>query len=680
MSRGAYLGIFFGTFIGGLILYLYLISLIAPDLSSNTAAGYGGLLSFITALGIVIFLRVRERSVLKRKQITGHNVFTMIGKVVEVRHGRSEEQVGVEPQAQVYDYPIPIDFYEYMKSKGTNWNMAIVGMPGSGKTELQYFLIQKMQEKFQGIVIFTIKNTDRYTELGIPTLFLKDFSPDVFLDKNAFIESWLSAFSPDSIGITAQQVEGSLWRILRKMQTHTWREFEKILQDELEEAQEERNLIEIGALKNVQGNLYRVMNNRQYSENLPQKIVIDFEGLSDRAVAFYGEYLMRQLFEEVKSGKRQGTAFFMDESQIFMKSGKSIMMDLAALIRSTGAFVFSTQELETIAGVMKGAAGTQWSFKQTEHMDLKAAGAINPLYQWILPQLPPYAFVDLAQSGSQDGIYVFRIVNPHPTFMPPIEWKPKEEVQTQERQEEAGKGEGREKGKGKEKGKGVMVMEEALSEEGEEEDEPDLKEKVFSIISEAPVPPTLNEIAKYLAKETGKDEKSYRLMLLTGSKKSPLTQLIQEGKVTSFSFDFYDRPGWQQEKVVYYASGTYQAHDYLVKYISSLLYQLGYNPEIQEHGIATPDLIAHVGDKKIAIEVEMDTKAGEKVEETKMRIRKLRQDGYQVIMIGPSEESVNHLKKLYSDIPEMEIFTPREFKKYISTSSTKEEGEGVIKE
>ncbi|MEM3828535.1 MAG: hypothetical protein QXP36_04910 [Conexivisphaerales archaeon] len=684
LSAKGYIGVFFGTFLGGAFLYAILISLIDININSNYATGLGFLLGFITAISLVVFLRVREGRVKQKKKITGYNVFTMIGKIIEIRHGRSEEQVGTEPQAQLYDYPIPIDFYEYMRSKGSNWNMSIIGMPGSGKTELQYFLISKLQEKYQGIVIFTVKNTDRYTELGIPTLYIKDYSPDVFLDKNAFTESWMSAFSPDTVGITAQQVEGSLWRILKKMKTHKWQEFEEILRDELKRAA--GNVIETGALKNIEGNLYRIINNKQYSENLPQKIVISFEDVSDRAVQFYGEYLMRQLFREIKSGKRQGTAFFMDESQIFMKSGgKSIMMDLAALIRSTGAFVFSTQELETVAGVMKGAAGTQWTFKQTEHGDLRAAGAINSLYQWILPQLPAYAFVDLAQAAA-DGIYVFRLMNPHPTFMPPIEWKPKEEVQTQERQEEVKEGGGGEKGKGKgkEKGKGVMVMEEALGiEEGEEEeDEPDLKEVVYKIIKEAPAPPSMNDIAKYLSKQTGKDEKSYRLMLLTGSKKSPLVQLVQEGRISSFSFDFYDRAGWQNEKVLYYATQSYQAHDYVVKYISSLLYRNGYNPEIQEHGIATPDIIAHAGDKKIAIEVEMDTKAGEKVEETKMRIRKLRQDGYEIFMITPSQYNLEHLKKLYIDIInecKMEIYTPREFKKFISTSSSAE-GEGVIKE
>ncbi|MEM3829263.1 MAG: hypothetical protein QXP36_08645, partial [Conexivisphaerales archaeon] len=448
LTAKGYIGIFFLTFLGGAFLYAILISLLDVNINSNYATGLGFLLGFITAISLVVFLRVRERKVKQKKKITGYNVFTMIGKIIEIRHGRSEEQVGVEPQAQVYDYPIPIDFNEYMRSKGSNWNMSIIGMPGSGKTELQYFLISKLQEKYQGIVIFTIKNTDRYTELGIPTLHIRDYSPDVFIDTNAFIESWMSAFAPDTMGITSQQVEGSLWRILKKMKTHKWQEFEEILRDELKRAT--GNVIETGALKNIEGNLYRIINNKQFSENLPQKIVISFEDIPDRAVQFYGEYLMRQLFSEVKSGKRQGTAFFMDESQIFMRAGgKSIMMDLAALIRSTGAFVFSTQELETVAGVMKGSAATQWSFKQTEHMDLKAAGAINSLYQWILPQLPPYAFVDLAQSGSQDGIYVFRIVNPHPTFMPPIEWKPKEEVQTQERQEEVKEGGGGEKGKGK---------------------------------------------------------------------------------------------------------------------------------------------------------------------------------------------------------------------------------------
>ena len=549
----------------------------------------------------------------RKTEITGYNQFAAIGRAIEVRHGRSEEETGNEIRMESLSHPHVIPLQEYLRDKASNRNIAVIGMPGSGKTQLLYYLIGAMPYKK---IIFTYKNDDRYTELGIPTLHLKNYSPNVFLDKEGFVDAWNTAFLVQAQGIIAGEVEPYIRKILKK--ANTWQEFEEGVEQEIKMARMEQDMISGRALKDIELKAMSVSKEKQFNIDLPEQIVVSFEGLSEREFVFYGEYLLFQLFEQIKSGKRRGTVLFIDESQLFLKTGRSIMSSLAALIRATGAFIFSTQLLLTIAGPIKGSAATQFCFKQTEYEDLRAAGAFGPIHQWIIQRLPPFTFVDLAQAESHLGLYVFQIINPSPIFMPIVEWKPAPELENPENSKQLQEG--------------------------------DLKEEVYAIISED-LPRSIYGIAGELARRQGGDRNSYQLTLLPKNKNSPINSLLTEKRISSFKFE----PVEGNEVTLYYKFGSYAAHDYLVKLCRGIFQESevsipGQEPEIQEHGTANPDILWNSKDVKYAIEIEMDTKGSTGVSETELRLRKFQKDGYEIMMIAPNEAAVKHLENTYKDL------------------------------
>ncbi len=605
--------------IGFWIMFVFFLEIIA----STSLGGTVGTVVEEFVIPIVVLLITLKLIILpggverRRKiEITGYNQFAAIGVAEEIRHGRSEEEMGNEIRMKSLSHPHVIPLEDYLRDKASNRNIAVIGMPGSGKTQLLYYLIGVMPYKK---IIFTYKNDDRYTELGIPTLHLKNYSPNVFLDKEGFVDAWNTAFLVQAQGIIAGEVEPYVRKILKK--ANTWQEFEKGVEQEIRTARMEEDMISGRALKDIELKAMSVSKEKQFNIDLPEQIVVSFEGLSEREFVFYGEYLLFQLFEQIKSGKRRGTVLFIDESQLFLKTGRSIMSSLAALIRATGAFIFSTQLLLTIAGPIKGSAATQFCFKQTEYEDLRAAGAFGPIHQWIIQRLPPFTFVDLAQSESHLGIYVFQIINPSPVFMPVVEWKPTEPAPELENPQKA-----------------------------EEIEAGELKERVYTIISED-LPRSLNGIAGELARRQEGDEKSYRLALLPKNKNSPINLLLSEKKISSFKFS---SPKGKEE-VLYYNYGSYQAHDYLVKLCRGIFQESevsipGQEPEIQEHGTANPDIFWNSRDKKYAVEIEMDTKGSTGVSETELRLRKFQKDGYEILMIAPNEAAVKHLESTYKDL------------------------------
>ncbi len=571
-------------------------------------------LSVFSAVLVAILPGRRQR---RKTEITGYNQFAAVGRAIEVRHGRSEEETGNEIRMESLNHPHVIPLEVYLKDKASNRNIAVIGMPGSGKTQLLYFLIGAMPYKK---IIFTYKNDDRYTELGIPTLHLKNYSPNVFLDKEGFVDAWNTAFLVQAQGIIAGEVEPYIRKILKK--ANTWQEFEEGVEQEIRIAKMEQDMISGRALKDIELKAMSVSKKKQFNIDLPEQIVVSFEGLSEREFVFYGEYLLYQLFEQIKSGKRRGTVLFIDESQLFLKTGRSIMSSLAALIRATGAFIFSTQLLLTIAGPIKGSAATQFCFKQTEYEDLRAAGAFGPIHQWIIQRLPPFTFVDLAQHESHLGLYVFQIINPSPVFMPVIEWKPAEPAPELKNPENVKK-----------------------LQEGE-----DLKEEVYAIISED-LPRSIYGIAGELSRRSGGDRNSYQLTLLPKNKNSPINSLINEKRISSFQYDSHEG----KSVTLYYKFGSYAAHDYLVKLCRGIFQESevsipGQEPEIQEHGTANPDILWNSKDVKYAVEIEMDTKGSTGVSETELRLRKFQKDGYEIMMIVPNEAAVKHLENTYKDL------------------------------
>jgi hypothetical protein len=349
-----------------------------------------------------------------------------IAVVKEIQYEKSDQKTGREIKRFAL-YPRRLDFNDdILLIKAHNKNATITGMAGSGKTELNYFIISQM--KYHKI-IFQYKNSDRYRELGFPVLFLKKYSPDVFRDTEAFTQAWITAFAVENRGITASQIEPIVRDIASK--SKNWQEFKAEVEVR---AKKEEGSITGNALADILLKIRAVYAEKQYDIEIPDNIVIDFEGLNEQAFVFYAEYLLRELYEEIKTDRRTNTEIFVDEAHVFTKTDNTIIPELSAIIRSRGAFLFASQRASTIAGDIKGNAGSQFCFKQTEKEDLDEVKALSEPYHWIVQRLKPYEFCDLAQENSHEGIFIYRLINPKPEFKPIQEWKPEEQEEKEKEQ------------------------------------------------------------------------------------------------------------------------------------------------------------------------------------------------------------------------------------------------------
>jgi hypothetical protein len=631
--------------LGFVIMFVSIIVSIAAFSQNINEVVWGGIIGFFLGIAVPVFLAVRQHykrsghSKVQIKQLSGYNLFLMIGEAKEYVPSQNEElrYSGKQYIYEPYNPPIVYSLSDYLNTKYQNKNIAITGMSGFGKTTLLYhILLHNPNHK----IIFVVKGfTDLYSQLPLingrpaPTLYLRDYAPNVFEDRQSFIASFETAFSPTNQGIIAASIPSLLKQILDEMKTNSWKEFVDVLDLTIRNVDQRTQGIEYQSLLYIRNNIDIVMRDKQYSIKLPPDVVVDFSGLSDQEIGFYGEYLMRQIFNELLSGKRGKTTFFLDEGQVFLDVGsRSIMNKLAALIRATGSFVLSTQMLQTIEGPILSNCATQFSFRLTGSGDLSSLSRIDPTYSWTVSQLAPYTFIDLNQEASHQKVIIFSVMNPNINTMPPILWTPEEE--------------------------GGMVQKKDLPELNSTAFESELEE----YINTRKTPPGIRDISYHFSQKYGWDEKEVQLKLKDNDPESPLHDLIQGGRISSFYFDYAGRPEKLPLKKLYYASGSYQAHDFVRDYIAAII-QKRYPSSparIESHGESITDIAWEAGDTKYSIEVEMGTKRGAGISETELRIRKYQQDGYSVLVIAPNGTAKNSIIQKYSQLS-VNVYTPREF-------------------
>ena len=171
------------------------------------------------------------------------------------------------------------DIEDYLKSKGQNRIIAVMGSSRSGKSQLVYKLIQSLKEEKK--IIFQFKATDNYTKLGYPTLYIHKAVPNVFVSPEAVARAFITAFpiSTSMQGITASTVRGQVKQVAEK--SKNWKDFKGIL-DEL--YQHETDSITKGALKFIQNNLPIIYRENVLNYELPEACVVDFEGSENTEV------------------------------------------------------------------------------------------------------------------------------------------------------------------------------------------------------------------------------------------------------------------------------------------------------------------------------------------------------------------------------------------------------------
>ena len=524
----------------------------------------------------------------------------------------------IERKNEVYE----IDWEEYLKRKGANQNVVIAGGSGYGKTTLVYWLIRGM--KGYKKVIFAYKNSDEYDRLGYPVLRISSHSPNVFGDKEAFTQAWMVALGvgKQSSGITASQIESTVRRIVSSC--NSWEEFSS----EVDKLQKKtKSLIEKGALADIAGKMHSVFNESMWTYNLPKEICLDFSGLNEEAFTFFSEYLLRSLYREISEGRRERTQIIIDEGHKFLGSQKTIIRELAAMIRSRGSFILSTQQLHSLKGI-RGNASMQFSFRLTESEDLMESRALSNEYQWILQRLYPKEFVDLGQLASENGIYIFSLKNPSLKFYDPVDWNPQEYSQ-----------------------EGMREPEERLS-KGESMSNLQFDDMVYSMIASSAR--TKYEVTKEISVRTGQSLEVLKVKVMNS-----FDRIARQGRISSFRLDgvkvrydkIYSSP--KDEVLVFFRYGSYDGHDYVVAMVKKILEEKGMAPKVLDHrGERSPDIV--VREQKLAIEVEMGTKFGHKIDETKQRIEGEKSEGYRVLIAVPTDD----LKEKYDEISE--TYTPRE--------------------
>lgn len=570
---------------------------------SLAGAGITAWIIFCIVLGVLWRVQFVSPSKIRNKIV-------ITGQISEIKYEKHEEKTGRDTIRE-NTYLQVMDFNKYLDEKG-NHNIAIMGMAGSGKTQLTYFIINEMR-KYKKIV-FQYKEKDRFIEMGTPTLYLSKYAPNVFTNPDIFAHAWSVAFQGEAT--TYKTIPDIVKALCEK--AHNWNEFKKLVDEEIAKAEEGKSdIITKGALAAIKRQTERLYMEHTADYDLPENIVIDFSGIDDRGFVFYAEFLLEMLYKEIKSPKREGTMIFIDEASRFTGT-TTIIPEIAEEIRATGALLVSTQRVSRIAGDIKGNCGLQVCFKQTEGEDIEQIQKIYEPYRWAISELRQYEFLDLAQSEAHSQIYTFSLKNPHIEWKPVKEWKPITENETQDSQ-----------------GKG--------SSEKSEKRKIDYEKDVLAFLSQAG---NIQDLGKRFAERYGGEGNDYRLKIKGIPKK-----LADLKEIDAKSVDFVKFVNNQEHiskgTIVYFRKDENPSglHTYLVNGTADVIYHKGIEDfTIMPSGMGTADLES----KKYAFEIETGLKHDKN--DIKDRIVQYRKQGKETIIVVPNVDTKKTYVEKYPDV------------------------------
>jgi hypothetical protein len=278
----------------------------------------------------------------------------------------------------------------YSLAKANN-NILITGSSGSGKTYLMKDFLALLSEMPQ--VIFSFKPNDDYLKLKGNIIELPKFMPDVFNDKEAFIESFNVAYPIDMQGIMASALPSLLRDMLNK--SKNWNELINNIYNEINQEKDNirrSNLIYIG---NQLKSLY-YESDTTFNLTFKGRAIFDFSRLNESAKSFYAEYILRSIWN-YKQFNKGFMIIALDEVHRLLRSGeKTIYNELLREGRSAGLVLMSaTQNYADIPTEVKNQFDTQFTFKTTSNKDLTEISAINQAIAQAITSLPLHSFVDL---------------------------------------------------------------------------------------------------------------------------------------------------------------------------------------------------------------------------------------------------------------------------------------------
>ena len=514
---------------------------------------------------------------------------------------------------EIYEQKMNVE--QYLKTKGNNRIIAVMGASRSGKSQLVYKLIQSLPE--QKKIIFQFKATDEYTKLGYPVLYVHKAVPNVFISPEAVARAFITAFpiSTSMQGITASTVRGQVKQLAEK--SKNWKDFKGIL-DEL--YQHETDSITKGALKFIQNNLPIIYRENVLNYQLPDECVIDFEGSENTEVdmqffVFYSEFLLNQLSKEVWN-KRQNTMFVIDEAHLLTKSGFSCISEMSALIGAKGSMILASQRIADLQGQALDNCKTQFTCKQTGKDNLDEVKAISDLYHEVVGQmLSTYEFCDIGQDRPDRYIMIFELRNPRTRFFPI------KEILIQDNQSE-----------------GNTI---------EKEDRIDYAENIKELLSQAG---NIQDISKRLAERYGGKGEDYRLKIKDVPKK--LVKLYEINMEQVDYVKFHEQQAYVvNNSNIYFRKNEIPSglHTLIVNFTADVISHKGITDfKIQPSGIGTADIETD----KVAYEIETGLKND--INDIEKRQELYRKQGKETIIIVPNEASK---KKYVEKYPALRVLT-----------------------
>ena len=546
-----------------------------------------------------------------KDEVEKDNLFCIIGEAKEDDKVNAQGKLWRENQ-RFRTYVRKVDIVDYIQGK-RNTNIALIGGAGSGKATLTYFLIQEFKGKKKLIIQY--KNTDRYSELNVPTLRISEAIPDVFADIKTFVEVFLVSFhiAEGKTGIQAGQIP-SLVEELAK-QSRSWKEFKDNIIDKMNIEKDGNTK---ASLQSILNNVNSVYSEKMINFPIPEEAVLDFEGLTETQFVFYGEYVLRQLFQEILTKKRLNTMFFIDEASLFLKTKDGFRKDtiiphMSRLIRSTGAMLLATQELDDLGDVVQGNTATIFSSKQLGERSLNRIKAINLLLHWIITRLMSHEFVDIA-TDNLDDIYIYTLKNPTPVFYPVKEIR--------------------------------IKGDKAVETDKSKIEKVNYEDKIINSLNGAL---NIQEIAKTLSQGKGKEETARVKLQIKNVLKKMITnsEIIAE---RTANVKFRNGQEYVVEEVVYCRKGSYPSayHSYLVDACAEILKQKGIIYEVKKDGISSADIETH----NAVYEIETGLKNS--IDDLDERINAYKIKGKESLIIVPNDL----IKPKYEDkFPTIKVLT-----------------------
>jgi hypothetical protein len=510
---------------------------------------------------------------------------------------------------RIETYPRIVNIDDYLAEKGQNKIIAVMGASRSGKSQLVYWLIQQLPGKK---IIFQLKASDKYTQLGYPTLHIHKAVPNCFKSSKSFVRAFLTAFSISASlhGITSATLENSVRDITRK--SHNWKEFRNELEEQIDDAIKNKDGIRRSALNFIDGSIRNVETENMLDYDLPSECVVDFEGSQDNEMdtiyyIFYTEYLLGQLSQEVWN-VRENVLIVIDEAHLLTKSGKSIIPEMTALIGAKGGMILSSQRIADLKGQALDNCKTQFAFKTTGKENLDEIRAISEIMEITNAQyLETYEFTDIAQMRPDAQIWIFKLMNPE------IKMYPVKEI--------------------------TMKQADQQQPEPKTSELIDISKEIVGFLSR---PANQQDLAKLFTEKYGREIGYWKLKMKSAIKKMIMLNEI-DSTITDYVKFVADKPYEITGSIVLHRKGNYDYHDWLRGVVADVLAKEGYVPEIQPHGMPFADII--LKKEKLAFEIETGSKQGYKMKETVERFKALRKEGYQVWVIVPNQE----VKKKYGE-------------------------------